>query len=391
MPRFLTLLGFVLLGLAACTQPERTRSEVAESINEDKAAAREHMDTGDYEVAVGILRPHGAERVRDPQVHQMLGECYWRLGDYAQATTSYENALRIDYSNSDTHLSFGEMLMEMGKIGRALTELGLAVQFGERASLPYYNYGLALYRLGRVEDALAQWETAYQIDPANPDYSAALAMGYTGRDDVKALEHFERAADLGAADMNFFNNYGLLLMNAGHLARASAQFDSALAIEPENESVAFNFATLEMRSGEYVHAAERLEALYRLDEADHRYRVYLAKSYVEIRNYDGSVELLEEWAGAQDPESKNLRAPGLDEAFSILAMSYRGLGDLSRAGNTMQRAIERAPRNVIHLINYGVILAENGNIDGARAQWERALELEPDNTLARQNLSATAR
>ncbi|MCZ6766389.1 MAG: tetratricopeptide repeat protein [bacterium] len=390
MLRFLTLLGFVLLGLAACTQTERTRSEVAESINEDKAAAREHMDTGNYDVAVEILRPHVGDRVRDPQVHKMLGECYWRLGDYAQATTSYENALRIDYSNSDTHLSLGEMLMEMGKIGRALTELGLAVQFGERAPLPYYNYGLALYRFGRVDDALAQWETAYQIDPANPDYSAALAMGYTGRDDVKALEHFERAAAFGAADVNFFNNYGLLLMKTGHLVRAGAQFNYALAIEPENESVTFNFATLEMRSGEYTRAAKRLEALYRLDEIDHRYRVYLAKSYVETRNYNGSVELLEEWVEAQDPASKDLCAPGLDEAFSILAMSYRGLGDLSRAGNTMQRAIELAPRNVIHLINYGVMLAENGNIEAAKAQWERALELEPENALARQNLSATA-
>jgi len=391
MPVFLIVVLLALAGFAGCSQPEQTRDDMAQVISEDKVTARHLMDAGDYEVAAGILRPLAGERVRDPQVHQMLGECYWRLGDYAKATASYEDALRIDYADSDTHLALGQMLMEMGKIGRALTELELAVQYGERAPLPYYNYGLALYRLDRVEDALAQWETAYQVDPTNPDYSAALGMGYAGRDDVKALEYFKRAAEFGADDVNFYNNYGLALMKAGRLGRARSQFEAAIVLEPDNESVIFNFATLEMKSGDHAHAAERLDALYRIDETDHRYRVYLAKSYVEIENFDGAVELLSPWAGSQDQSSKELQSPGLDEAFSILAMSYRGLGDLGQAADTMQRVIDLAPDNVIHLINYGVILAESGNIKGARAQWERVLELEPDNELARQNLSATAR
>jgi hypothetical protein len=43
---------------------------------------------------------------------------------------------------------------------------------------------------------------------------------------------------------------------------------------------------------------------------------------------------------------------------------------------------------VVHLNNYGVILAESGKITDARAQWERVLSIDPGNTTALENLSA---
>ena len=55
------------------------------------------------------------------------------------------------------------------------------------------------------------------------------------------------------------------------------------------------------------------------------------------------------------------------------------------------RAAELAPANVSHLNNYGVILAENGMLAEAKAQWRKVLEIDPDNATARGNLSALER
>jgi Flp pilus assembly protein TadD len=72
-------------------------------------------------------------------------------------------------------------------------------------------------------------------------------------------------------------------------------------------------------------------------------------------------------------------------------MSHRGLGDLEKATTFMDEALRLNPSSITHLNNYGVILAENGKIEEAKAKWEKVLELEPDNTVAKQNLSALRR
>jgi Flp pilus assembly protein TadD len=72
-------------------------------------------------------------------------------------------------------------------------------------------------------------------------------------------------------------------------------------------------------------------------------------------------------------------------------MSYRGEKDLGRAASYLRRALELKPDSVVYLIDYGVILAEDGKIPEAKAQWEKALRIDPENATARQNLSAYER
>jgi Flp pilus assembly protein TadD len=69
-------------------------------------------------------------------------------------------------------------------------------------------------------------------------------------------------------------------------------------------------------------------------------------------------------------------------------MSFRGLGQLDKATVYIGKAVELQPGNSVHLNNYGVILAESGRIEEAKAQWRKVLRLEPDNEVAKQNLSA---
>lgn len=386
----------ILLLWTGCsgTHAVRERAEVAAEINSKKAEAMSLIESGDYAAAAALLEPLTGERVRDSQVHAMLAKARWKMGAYSQAVSSYEDALRLDYGNSEIHLEFGQMLMEMNKIGRALTELELAVKFDHRAALPHYNYGLALHRAGRSDAALSQWQLAYDSEPTNPDYVAALGIGYTGRDDRRALEYFNRAEELGADDADFHNNFGLLLMRMQHLDRARDEFLRATSREPERDAFAYNLAVIYMKTADYAAAIPILERLFSSSPERRSYRVYLARAYMEDGQFDEAIELLEPWVTEDkgpDPARGRSEEPGRDEAYGILAMSYRGIGRGEEAEALMSEALKIAPENVIHLINYGVILAENGRIGEARAQWEKVLRLQPDNTVAKQNLSATER
>lgn len=357
-------------------------------MNQDKKTADDLLANGRYQEAADLVAPWVARKAADPQVYAMLARAQWKLGRHGDAVKNYEESLRLDYSSAYTHLELAEMLLETGKSGRALTEFELAVQFGKDDPLPHYNYGLALYGMGRVDDALAHWENAYTNNPKDPRYAEAMGIGLSERDPAKALVYFEAALTHGADHPGFHNNFGLLLERIGDYARAESEFKKAIAGEPGDRGYRQNLALSYMKSKQPELAVPLWQALHGEDPAGPTCRIYLGRAYLETGRYRDAADLLEKWvetAGAVEDE------PGLDEAYSVLAMSFRGLKQTARAAASMRKAVELNPGSVGHRINYGVILAEDGRIAEARAQWVEALRLDPENATAKGNLSAYER
>jgi Flp pilus assembly protein TadD len=69
-------------------------------------------------------------------------------------------------------------------------------------------------------------------------------------------------------------------------------------------------------------------------------------------------------------------------------MALRGEGRVRDAVPILRRATERAPEDVTILNNYGVALAESGDVAAALDVWRRVLAIDPDNVVARDNLQA---
>jgi tetratricopeptide (TPR) repeat protein len=384
----------ILVLFIGCSSP-RVDSTLQES--DPKQEAHGLIAQGRFDEAIEILLPLSTTGPKDPQVHSMLAEAYWKTGARDRAVASFESALRLDYEDAVTHRAFGQLLMEMGKVGRALTEFQLAVEHDPRDALSHYNYGLALREFGRPVEALAQWEIAASLDPASATYAEALGIGLSGRDDTAALQHFERARELGANGPSFHNNYGLLLLRMGRFADAAAAFDEALRTEPSNDAFRLNLAVARLKARDYASAVPVLEELLGRSPDHPTYRIYLARAYYEEAQFAKTVELLEAWlpraestANAPDDERSPTSPgqPGLGEAYDTLAMTYRALKQLEKAVACGAKAVALEPTNTAHLNNYGVILAENGRIEEARAQWKKVLVLDPGNAVAKQNLSA---
>ena len=69
-------------------------------------------------------------------------------------------------------------------------------------------------------------------------------------------------------------------------------------------------------------------------------------------------------------------------------MVVRAQGRTAEALPLLREAAALAPRDVAILDNYGVLLAESGDLSGAREVWERVLAIDPGNAAARDNLAA---
>jgi tetratricopeptide (TPR) repeat protein len=390
---------FLLSILASCSSQKVSQApnEGDRFLNSQRARAALLIDEGNFQKAREILEKVNAQTPGDAWTLGMLAMAQWKTGAQVEATTNFEESLRRNYNDYLTHLRFANMLTEMGKIGRALTEYELAMQYGENEALAHYNYGLALFKMKRKQDALFEWQRAYDLDPSNPKYAEVLGIGLTGSDDQRAFAFFEEANALGLDTPSFHHNFALLLKRIGRFGRAERHFKDAIRIEPGNVSYRFDLAAMHMNQESYDKALKIWQTLAEDFPENRTYPIYLARALLELERFDEAIAALksfergavDEAEGGENPgNQQDAQAPRLDEAFGILALSYRGLGELGKANLFIEKALEMHPQGVEYLNNYGVILADRGMIDRAKIQWQKVLAIDPQNKTARRNLSA---
>jgi tetratricopeptide (TPR) repeat protein len=393
----ISVLALVLACSSAPHHPPR-RDPVAADIQRRHAATL--MQDGNYVAAAAALDSLTRYFPADSDLWENLADAQRGAKEDDKAIKSYEQAIRLNYGAFAPHMKLGTLLMQTGKTGRALTEFELAVKADDRDVLARYNYGVALHKTGRNAEALAQWRTAADLDAGNVRVAEALAMGLTEANDSTAIDQFEHARELGADTASFHNNYALALDKAGRNADAEREFQAALAKAPPEKRDEYrrNFAVHQLRAGKYEDAASSFAALVREDGGLWSDTVYLARAKMELKQFGDAIAALEPFA--LDVESGKIprdspkidrMPPALDEALDILGMCWRGKGDKKKAQECLSRAVALSPRNVSHLNNYGVVLAEGGMLPDARKQWHKVLEIEPQNATAKANLSAFGR
>ncbi|MBB2202939.1 tetratricopeptide repeat protein [Gluconacetobacter tumulisoli] len=80
----------------------------------------------------------------------------------------------------------------------------------------------------------------------------------------------------------------------------------------------------------------------------------------------------------------------LTEALVVRASAYRRLGRIDLARADIDAAMRRAPQDVAALLERGIVRQRQGDMPGARSDWEQVMDLAPDSRqadMARQDLA----
>lgn len=113
--------------------------------------------------------------------HYKLGDAYWQLEDWADATEQFQAELINDPGNCNARWKLGDILLEQHvRPEEALNDINEAMQ-----TCPYLTQALpdratALIRMNRYEDAVPDLKTAIKSDPNQPRFHFMLAQAYRG-------------------------------------------------------------------------------------------------------------------------------------------------------------------------------------------------------------------
>jgi len=345
--------------------------------------------------------------------HFETGLAFLDLGDFEQAAAAFSEAIAADPEFAKAYLLRGVAHRESGQPDRAEQDLDMAFELEPNLAEAYYERGiLYLFFSGEGQSALEDLSTTIDLDPAfvdayfhrallyiwyfndedqalldldtaiglNADFAGAWCLQgeiLTWRQEFEAaLDSLETSVDLDPADAHCQSLLGLASHLVGDYGYAIEHYDAAIELEPNLEFYYY-------RAMAYLEEEDLEEAL---DDFDRVIRLepgyvgaYFGRGRVHALagRYEQAIEDLT--IAAEDP-GRSYQFPFFLDDHPLLdrALIYWETGQPEQAMLDVNAVIQEAPDWYLPYYYRGLIYEEWGEIALARADFERLLELAPD-------------
>jgi tetratricopeptide (TPR) repeat protein len=264
----------------------------------------------------------------------------------AQSRATYEEALALAPDDYLLRGNFAQFLDQTGDLPAAVKEEQRVIELLPQTPETFYKIGALLVREGKTSDAAGYFSRTLTI---RSDYVPALDnLGLILANQQKTTEaagYFSRVIQLNSGYVETYLNWGFMEQCEGKMDSAVAHYHEAAELQPAGPAAHF-------------YQAVTLAVAHRRDDSIGYFRnaVWMNPKFWQARYLMGGELAAEgkiEEAQAQFSEVAHIRP------------------DFARA----------------HL-NDGVALAKLGKLDEALKEFQITLQLDPTNTVARQNLDA---
>src|ERR1700730_86725 len=336
-----------------------------------------------------------SSNVADPDYEQ--GVQSLRQQQWKAASSSFENALKLDPRRADAENGLGVALGKLGDQENSLAAFRRAIEIDSGYAEAHYNLALWL-RAGDVDQALSELTTAIKLRPDYEDAQVALALIFQEAGDTdKAVElfqtvlsedprsaeahnwlgvaygqknhlldsiaEFQQAVDLNPEYVEAYNNLGSTLAKAQRFDEAIHVFRSALALATQNVELRLNLSRALRGKGSLDAALGELKSIL-IDSDNAVAECEMAEILRQKSDFRGAIEASE--------KALTLR-PGMGNAYDNLGLALRGE---SQTRVPQHNASQRhAPSNEAKdHYDAGSELLSRGEIQGAEKEFEKAVE-----------------
>jgi putative PEP-CTERM system TPR-repeat lipoprotein len=372
---------------------------------------------------LGLGRLEDAERIfaatlelHPEHIPTLLGMARLRIGqgNYADAEVRVDKALALDPNNLNGLALKGDLRRFARDFEASEKFFSIVLDAQPGNNMARLGRASALIELHREKAAKADIDTVLQAAPRHPIASHLSALMLVRQ--RKYQEAHDRITAAGDALRNFIPSVfllGTINYMQNQLEQAEANLSRVVTAKPEDVTARFFLGLTLLRKRDAAEAVRILEPIKELAPDNPRALSLLARAYLHNKQYDEGTELFERVAELA-PEQAGVRAqlaigrltqglseeavsdlekaieldPNSHQAAVWLVLVHLKNGSFDDAFKTAQRLSGQLPDQPLPFNLMGAALQGKGDIAGARAQFEKALAINPSNFPASQNLAS---
>ncbi len=286
---------------------------------------------------------------------------------YADNVTLHQDVLAHDPQSWAALNNVGSCLLNQGDYEQAMSYFRQAIRLIPRDAMPRVNLGLALLKQRQFDEAAAELRRALECSETPQEQAAAWRLLGTTQSEQShyddALESYGKAIALQPTSAAYVNR-GRVHVNRGDTAAAIADFDKALALQPETTEALLLRATLLAQGGKFDRALADLQSVRASVGDNPELLAQLAAVYQGAHRWEEAIAIYNQLLASH---------PGSAAAFRGRGDSYLGWGKQRQAIADYEAAIRLEPENREALNNLAWILATSP--DGQLRDGKRAVDL----------------
>lgn len=397
-------------------------------LEERRVAAAAYLAMGDPVGAVGMLKAAGPALATSPKALLDLGNAYEVLGDDLAAEAAYRRHLEQAPDSLEGYLALARVGTRRQQWREALAALARARRLAPDDPRPLYQIALALEARGGPEAEIEADQLLGRLLASHPDYGPAhVRLGrrrLRQRRPVEALAHFEAARSAGAGGAEVRLHLAEALEATGRKAEAQYQrgvyyletrqphralraFERMALLDPGQPNAQVMIATAYAGMEEPASAAEAARRGLERHPDDPQLLSLCARMLAMADDRTAANHLCRRWIErypeAAEPyfllasmerealrfrEAARLAQQALardadnaeycleaGRAFAALATPR----DLRRAAAMLSRATALNPGDPKAPLQLAEVLLKLGDLEGARQQYQRGMDLDPGN------------
>lgn len=280
---------------------------------------------------------------------------------------------------SDPNVTSGKLYIQQNNYEKAIESLKRAIEKNPKHEEAHYYLGICYGKIGKYKAAAESFDNAIKSGNKYTELVENDRSSYWAESVNKGLAIYSRAIKIEDKDSSD------LLLN-----RAKEDFESSIYLRPDSVWGYRYIAFIHILQGNNDSAVIVAQQLLKRRPAVESYRIigeiYSEKASLESDSakavywHEQNIALLEE---------ARKTFPKDPEVLMLLSNAYIGANKLDIAQKIFQVGIESEPGNKYYRYNYGVVLLNAGDFQGAVEQFTTALEIDSSYINAAYNLAVS--
>ncbi len=343
---------------------ERARSGNPGELAPVLALADFHLQGDAPREAVPLLQAGLATHAGNAALLDRLGTAYLRMGDNAQAISTFEQILKANPISAPLQMRMGEVRVSLKDDAGAAQNFRKAAELSPKAGEPWAALVMTLQRMGKTDEAKA---TAAAMHRELPDHPLALAID---GDLEAAQQHWPQAAAAYRKALAK-SPQSLLVVRLHQALRRTGKGDEAAAVL--TAWFAKNPDDVAMR----LYAGDQEIAQKHWKEASGHYQRVIARQPTNVgalNNLAWALSQLKDPAALTYAEKAAALAPRAAPVIDTLGTVLSAAGQHARAIETMRQAVALAPKSNQFRLHLAEALAAGGDKAGAKKEVETVLK-----------------
>jgi protein O-GlcNAc transferase len=324
------------------------------------------------------------------EVHHTLAKAYARTGNNQKAHAAFRTALNIDSNYVECRNNFGMFLKKTDNLPDAMNQFKQCIMINKKYPYAYFNLGQMLQEKGDLAGAIDNYETATRLKPDFAEAQEALGLAVFERasqgDLSEALDKLTVAERLLPKNPKIHYHLGIIHCTRSDLDRAETQFRAALMCDPRMAAAHFQLGKLRYYRGDLDRALSELQYAQAVNQTYNESQGYPNLDIIKVKTLEAKAH---EYKGDLIKALETYQQlVAMRKSDALYAVHIKELDKQIKAEikTRKKKPLPYDPEEVDAFITKGISAYEDGDLDAARASFERALELNPQSFRATQNL-----